>query len=166
VDAKSRAVAAEAQTHRERADALRGKLDSLTLLADTLGPHYERQAALLVSEIEAADAEADALEARVQRRRTVSTRAVVAASSLPLEEQQAALRDLLTDVYVLPTPRMGRGQRALIPKRVELVWQPDIADVDERAAVLDGENVRVTLSVAAPEALRAVTERRRGTAPR
>lgn len=162
LDAKHRAIAADAASHRERATALRSKLDSLTLVSEKLGSEYARQASLLVEEIDAADAEADALEAQVSRRRAnVSADALRPVGSLPLDERQTSLRALIEQVYVKPSPRKGRGQRDLIPERVVIVWRDDVDDdVRARAALLDGDNVHVGLSMA-PGALGRVTKRSR-----
>jgi DNA invertase Pin-like site-specific DNA recombinase len=115
----------EAQASRNRAAALEAKLDQLTEKSDVLGSQYERQAARLVEQIEAALEEADAHESRVERREKrpwLALEGLELTVDLPLEEKQRAVRLLVEKVELGKAPRKGAGQRALIPKRARIGW--------------------------------------------
>lgn len=156
---KHRALAAEAQQHRERAEALQETLTDLTLKAGVLGSQYDTQAAALVEEIDAETAAADAIDARLSRpkRAAAALEGFELAVELPLEQRQHALKALIERVDVHPSPRKGAGQRALIPERLALRWNElvdnEVQRVAEKVGDLAAAFERLDLNVAPLEAL-------------
>ena len=106
--------------------------------AGELGSQYERQAARLVEQIEAAFEEADAHEARVQRRAGqpwLALEGLELAVDQSLEERQRALRLLVDTVELHKAPRKGAGQRRLIPERARIAWVDGIGDAETLEAL-------------------------------
>jgi hypothetical protein len=120
-------------TWTRQATALRARVEELNVALDALATErwrkgtlehaeYERQAARFLSERAEANAQADELDRLIASSQPLDVDVLSLWPELPLEAKQRAMRLLIAGIQVKPTPRMGRGQKALVPKRLEIGW--------------------------------------------
>lgn len=106
----------------ELARALDSLADQRYVKGSLTADEYDRQAARFLTEKADVDEEADRLERTMKTIRPLDRDALALWPRLSLPAKRRALRLVMDSIRVLPSPRRGPGQRALVPKRLEIGW--------------------------------------------
>lgn len=112
---------------------LRAKLNELDASLDKLADdrfrggtlaarEYERQAARFLEEREEIERQAGDLEATLATVTPLDRNLLDAWDDAPVLVKRRGLRIAIAEIRVLPSPRRGKGQEALLPKRLDVVW--------------------------------------------